>query len=89
MTHGPLHKIRMEAVFRQRMRIGYHMVLTVVMALLASDENRDRVVEQLRALADEMFSPDKKSLKERQDAMAKILREEGMKQYTVEALFER
>lgn len=79
----------MRAVFRQRMRIGYQAVLTVVMALLASDENKDKVVEQLRALADEMFSPDKKSQQERLDAMAKILREEGMKEYTVEALFER
>ena len=71
------------------MRIQYNMVLTVVMAILASGDNRDKVVDQLQVLADEMFPSDKKSLKERQDFMARILREEGQKSYTVEALFER
>jgi hypothetical protein len=88
-THGVLHEARMQSVFRQRMRIGYSIVQTLVMAILADGDNRDKVVDQLRALADEMFPTDRASQKEKEDFMAKVLREEGEKAYTVEALFER
>lgn len=88
-THGVLHEARLHDVFRQRMTIMYEMVFTVVMAILAKGDDRDRVVEQLRRLAETMFPEDTGKREEREAFLAKVLREEGMKEYKVKALFER
>ena len=71
------------------MRIIYQCVLTLVMGMIADGGNRDKVVEQLRHLAEEMFPEDVKKRGEKEEFMADLLREEGLKEYTVTALFER
>lgn len=86
--HGLLHKTRMANVFQHRQRITFSIVLTLVMAMLAEGENRDKVVEQLRNLSEDMFPGTAKAREERDEYLANILKTRAEKTLTVERLFE-
>jgi hypothetical protein len=78
----------MNDVFRQRQSIIFSGILTLVMAILSDGDNRDKVVEQLRNLADEMFPGTSKAREERESRLANILKTQAEKTLTVEQLFE-
>ena len=84
-----MHEVRMRDVFRQRQGIVFSGIMTLVMAVMAeTPEAREKVIEQVRRLADEMFPGTDKERKEREERLAEILKTQAEKTLTVEQLFE-
>ncbi len=84
-THGFLHRLRMEDVFWQRLRVQLKLAKFLVAAMpLPADQNQaDLITRCWRELIDSMFPKDHGAEKEREDYLKGLLVRESGKSYEI------
>lgn len=87
-THGLIHRLRMEDVFWQRLRVLLKFAKFLVAALpLPADQNQaDLITRTWRELIDAMFPKDGAAEKEREDYLKGLLVREGGKSYEIKPI---